>query len=161
VLWIRRKGLGTYGVSEFAGAAEIYVHTHSSWFTTMASRQFLTRDEFLSHTVKQLPLPKNPSYGSPTKSTTHRPWDEMRDWDFESEARDYWNRLPEEDKTTEMNMVQTLFWGAKQADLDINFRNVRNEMSLRFLLTPRSQVPSTGRSKAPLTSTHKSVLAAT
>ena len=52
-----------------------------------------TREEFLDHVHQPLTRHEDDRTGSPTKSTMRYRWRELRDWDVEADARDYWNSL--------------------------------------------------------------------
>ena len=58
---------------------------------------YSTREEFLSYVHRPLTRDGDGT-GSPTKSVMRYQWRELRDWDVECDARDYWNRLPVTDK---------------------------------------------------------------
>ena len=58
-----------------------------------------TREEFLSYVHTPLTNPQgDPAAGSPTKSAMRYRWRELRDWDVESDAGEYWDGVSESDK---------------------------------------------------------------
>ena len=73
---------------------------------------FLTRAELLNHVHEPLVNPQGdpPSDSSPTKSPVRYRWRELRDWDIEPEASEYWSNLPSEDKDTPIPGLHPTHW---------------------------------------------------
>src|SRR5437667_10812230 len=78
-----------------------------------------TREEFLSYVHTPLTNAQgDPLSGSPTKSTMRYRWRELRDWDVEADAREYWDMLPDEDKDVVLINVREAYWEFVREELD-------------------------------------------
>jgi len=91
-----------------------------------------TRDEFLGYIHQPCrnrdgdPLP-----GSPTKSTRRYRWRELRDWDIERDATEYWAGLPDADKTQTVN-VRPGYWDFIADQLESSDEPLTSEHVLQF-----------------------------
>jgi hypothetical protein len=88
-----------------------------------------TREEFLNHIHRPLARDGDNS-GSPTKSTMRYRWRELRDWDAEADARNYWNGLPTVDKEARIG-TRVSHWDSVLDYFDANETPYTSESSLR------------------------------
>jgi hypothetical protein len=93
---------------------------------------FPTREEFLNYVHIPLSNPRgDPRAGSPTKSTMRYRWRELRDWDIETEAAEYWTRSPLEDKLAPVLVLPANHWESVRAQLTMFTQPFTSEPSLR------------------------------
>ena len=92
----------------------------------------LTREEFLSHVHTPLVNPHgDPPPGSPTKSTLRTRWRELRDWDIEVEARQYWKDMKDEDRVARLVGIPPEYWTVVRAMLNSYIQPYMRELTLR------------------------------
>ena len=81
-----------------------------------------TREEFLNHVHQPLINPQgDPLGGSPTKSTMRYRWRNLRDWDIEADAREYWGKVNDLDKQALLTNILQAHWEFVRLQL-INMR---------------------------------------
>lgn len=90
-----------------------------------------TREQFLDHVHQPLINPQgDPLAGSPTKSTMRYRWRDLRDWDVEGEAHDYWDSLSDTDKHAKV-VTRVNHWDSVCDDLDAFTQPFTSESTLR------------------------------